>query len=74
MKKQKMKMESGLKKGDYKGNIGNSEARPRENMYGGGYGMRKRKGTGGRAMYGTGGMTMEGSQPKYDGMPKCMPN
>ena len=29
---------------------------------------------GGRAMYGKGGMSMEGSQPKYNGMPKCMPN
>ena len=68
-----MKMKSGLMKGDYKGDIGNSEAR-REPMYGGGYNMRKKKGMGGRAKYGKGGMTMEGSQTKYDGMPKCMPN
>tara|TARA_R100000781_G_scaffold80902_1_gene49913 strand:+ start:312 stop:512 length:201 start_codon:yes stop_codon:yes gene_type:complete len=61
----KMKMKSGLMKGDYKGDIGNSEAR-REKMYGGGMKGRKK--------YRKGGMTMEGSQPKYDGMPKCMPN
>jgi|TARA_R100001443_G_scaffold34779_1_gene48514 hypothetical protein len=73
MKEMKMKMESGLKQGDYKGDMGNSEARRERKRYGS-YSMRKRKGTGGRAMYGTGGMTMEGSQPKYDGMPKCMPN
>ncbi len=62
-----------MKKGDYNNDVGNRVAR-REKMYGGGYKMRKRKGMGGRSMYGKGGMTMEGSQPKYDGMPKCMPN
>ena len=29
---------------------------------------------GGRINYGHGGMSMEGSQPKYKGTPKCMPN
>ena len=67
----KMKMKSGLMKGDYKGDMGNSEAR-REPMYGGG--MKRKKAASGRYMYGTGGMVMEGSQPKYNGMPKCMPN
>ena len=32
------------------------------------------KGMGGRINYGHGGMSMEGSQPKYKGTPKCMPN
>ena len=43
---------------------------------GGGYNMpRKKKGMGGRIMYGHGGeVTMEGTQPKYKGTPKCMPN
>jgi len=70
--KMKMKMESGLKQGDYKGDMGNSEARREPKRYGGG--MKRKKAAGGRYMYGKGGMTMEGSQPKYDGMPKCMPN
>tara|TARA_R100001460_G_scaffold12242_2_gene28247 strand:- start:147 stop:329 length:183 start_codon:yes stop_codon:yes gene_type:complete len=60
-------MDGKMKKGDYKNDIGNRVAR-REKMYGGGMGMKKRN------QYRKGGMTMEGSQPKYDGMPKCMPN
>ena len=36
---------------------------------------RKQKAGGGRMMYGHGGeVTMEGTQPKYKGTPKCMPN
>ena len=35
---------------------------------------RTKKGMGGRINYGHGGMSMEGSQPKYKGTPKCMPN
>ena len=62
-----------MKNGDYNNDVGNRVAR-REKMYGGGYGMKRKKAAGGRYMYGKGGMTMEGSQPKYDGMPKCMPN
>ena len=62
-------MESGLKKGDYKGNIGNSEARPRENMYGGG--MKRKKANMGRMMYRKGGST----QPEYKSgeMHQCKP-
>tara|TARA_R100001510_G_scaffold49_1_gene37 strand:- start:20 stop:187 length:168 start_codon:yes stop_codon:yes gene_type:complete len=44
---------------------------------GGGYAemMRKKKGHGGRMKYRHGGdVIMEGSQPKYKGTPKCMPN
>ena len=67
-----MKMKTGLMKGDYKMDMGNSEARREPMNKGGGYG--RKKAAGGRYMYGKGGMTMEGSQPKYDGMPKCMPN
>ena len=58
----------------------------RKKMMGGGYGYsRKNKKHGGpaghdgnahaRREYGHGGgVKSEGSQPKYDGMPKCMPN
>ena len=35
---------------------------------------RIKKEMGGRINYGHGGMSMEGSQPKYKGTPKCMPN
>ena len=35
---------------------------------------RMKKRMGGRINYGHGGMSMEGSQPKYKGTPKCMPN
>ena len=47
---------------------GNALAR-REQKYGGGMGSygREKKGHGGN-------VTMEGSQPKYKGTPKCMPN
>ena len=54
-----------MKTGDFKNDLGNRVSR-REKMYGGGMKGRKK--------YRKGGMTMEGSQPKYDGMPKCMPN
>ena len=41
----------------------------------GGYGGMRKKAAGGRYMYGHGGdVKMEGSQPKYKGTPKCMPN
>ena len=60
-----MKEKETLKTGDFKNDMGNRVAR-REKMYGGGMKGRKK--------YRKGGMTMEGSQPKYDGMPKCMPN
>lgn len=71
-----------MKKGDYNNNVGNTLARreePRKKFGTGGYGMKRKKAAGGRYMYGKGGygkggMTMEGSQPKYDGMPECMPN
>tara|TARA_Y100000114_G_C11759992_1_gene329006 strand:- start:3666 stop:3836 length:171 start_codon:yes stop_codon:yes gene_type:complete len=44
-------------------------------MYGDDMMKRKKKGMGGRMMYGHGGeVTMEGTQPKYKGTPKCMPN
>jgi len=66
-----MKMKTGLMKGDYKMDMGNKSAK-REKFGMGGYG--RKKAAGGRYMYGKGGMTMEGSQPKYDGMPECMPN
>ena len=47
----------------------------REKRMGGGMMHRERKGMGGRMMYGHGGeVTMEGTQPKYKGTPKCMPN
>jgi len=47
----------------------------REKMMGGGMMHRQKKGMGGRIMYGHGGeVTMEGTQPKYKGTPKCMPN
>ena len=54
---------------------GNALAR-REQKYGGGmsYGKRKQAAMG-RYMKGHGGeVMMEGSQPKYKGTPKCMPN
>ena len=64
----KMKMKSGLMKGDYKGNMGNSEAR-REPMYGGG--MKRKKANMGRMMYRKGGST----QPEYKSgeMHQCKP-
>ena len=55
---------------------GNALAR-REQKYGGGMGYSKKRqqsAMGGRINYGHGGMSMEGSQPKYKGTPKCMPN
>ena len=63
-----------MKKGDYKNDIGNKSAK-REKFGMGGYGMKRKQAAGGRYMYGHGGgVKSEGSQPKYDGMPKCMPN
>ena len=51
---------------------GNALAR-REKFGSGGYG--RKKAAMGRYMYGHGGdVKMEGSQPKYKGTPKCMPN
>ena len=53
---------------------GNALAR-REKFGSGGYGMKRKQAAGGRYMYGHGGdVKMEGSQPKYKGTPKCMPN
>ena len=74
-----MKERDTLKTGDYNMDMGNKLARrevTRKKLGKGGssYGMKRKKAAGGRYMYGKGGMTMEGSQPKYDGMPKCMPN
>ena len=53
---------------------GNALAR-REKFGMGGYGMKRKQAAMGRYMYGHGGdVKMEGSQPKYKGTPKCMPN
>ena len=56
----------GYKHGGPAGHDGNKHARREE--------KRIKKGTGGRINYGHGGVSMEGSQPKYKGTPKCMPN
>ena len=74
-----MKERDTLKTGDYNMDMGNTLARrevTRKKLGKGGssYGMKRKKAAGGRYMYGKGGITMEGSQPKYDGMPECMPN
>ena len=53
--------------GDYKNDIGNKSAKREK--------VKRKQAAGGRYMYGHGGgVKNEGSQPKYDGMPKCMPN
>ena len=49
------------------------EKRTKKGM--GGYAMKRKQAAMGRYMYGHGGdVKMEGSQPKYKGTPKCMPN
>ena len=64
-----MKMKSGLMKGDYKGDMGNSEARREPKRYGGG--MKRKKANMGRMMYRKGGST----QPEYKSgeMHQCKP-
>ena len=67
-----MKKRYGMKHGG--SHDGNALAK-REKFGMGGYGSMRKKAAGGRYMYGHGGgVKSEGSQPKYDGMPKCMPN
>ena len=68
----KMKMKSGLMKGDYKGDMGNSEARREPMNKGGvGYGMKRKQANMGRMMYKKGGST----QPEYKSgeMHQCKP-